>query len=206
MGRRIEQAADAQRRVDHEAAKRDAGALAFALQQIVGEGDRFAQIVERVADRAAQRIGQHRAVDLGRRPQEHLFHALVEGEGDPVHRLQRVVELFLKLLVGLKLLGIDVVRHHHRCAARQRHDHQEDQHKPPDQPARATPSHTASRHAVRSKTRTIEQPISRSNARDRDPWGQQPLAIGSTVARICPDEFGEPSANLFGDHREGRTP
>ena len=92
----VEQTGHAKRGVDHEAAERDAGALALALQRVVGEDHRRAQVGQEVGDRAAGGLGGHEPVAAGDGLEEPGVEEHVEAEDRPVNGLDRVGDLLAR--------------------------------------------------------------------------------------------------------------
>ena len=118
----IDEAADADGRVDEEARRRGAGAAEFALEQIVGQDDRGLQVAQEVAHAVFGRIGQRQVIPAGERLQQDFVEELIDLEEISVHRLERIVGLVIGLdrcFVGGVGLGRATGREHgeaqHRC-------------------------------------------------------------------------------------------
>src|SRR3954469_16551953 len=80
LGRDVEQAGDAERRVDHEAVEGVAGLVPVTLQDVVGEHDRRGEIGEEVPHRPPYLLRQHLLVGPRDRFQDVLVGGVVEAE------------------------------------------------------------------------------------------------------------------------------
>ncbi len=104
-------------RVDEEARRGRAGAVAFTLEQVVGQDDRRMQVAEEIADAVLGRIRQRDVVIAGKRLHEQFVEAVVRFEEVTVHRLQRIVGLVERLHGGF-VAGIRRRRRSQRPAER----------------------------------------------------------------------------------------
>ncbi|MNY06975.1 hypothetical protein D3C86_1397580 [compost metagenome] len=97
-GRRgdVDQAADAEHRVDRHAHQGFRRGGALALQQIVGEVADVGQVRIEVGHRLPHRLGRHRLVALGDGHGHVLVHRVVDLEGHAVHGLERIVGVGLR--------------------------------------------------------------------------------------------------------------
>ncbi len=92
LGRRIEQAADPDHAIDHEAAERLGRALDPELQHVVAENHRLAElgdeVVQYLADRGADAVG----IAQRQRPQDRVVDHLVDRIEAPVDPLEGVFD------------------------------------------------------------------------------------------------------------------
>ena len=129
-----------ERRIHGEPEQRLAGAVQFALQHVVGENDRRAQVVEEVADHVAERIRHGFLVDEGDRLEDGLVERQVEFEDAAVERLVGIVgRLERRHRLGVAL---------RRCRAPREQDrHGDHRHDQGRRPPRSTAQHCHRRFA-----------------------------------------------------------
>jgi len=118
-GCRVEEAENADRRIDAEARGRGAGARPFALQRVVGEDGGSSQIVEEMPDAVARRVGNDALIPCRDGLQQNDVEEAVELEEIAVQRLDRIVRLFIGLNGCL-------VRRIGACGAGRKRDHERD--------------------------------------------------------------------------------
>ena len=111
----VEDSGHAQRRIDQEAPERVPGTAWFALQHVVGQDHRRAQVAEHVADTGAHRARHHVAVGDRHRAQYGLVDGLMHRIHRAVERLGRVVVL-IEFRDGIRIVG----RRPGRAAGQQR--------------------------------------------------------------------------------------
>jgi hypothetical protein len=89
--RRVEQAADAQRGVDHEAGRRPGGARRPQLKHVVDHHHRLAEVDQEVMHALADLTRGQGAIDRRKRTDDEAVEGLLQGEAGPVDRLERVI-------------------------------------------------------------------------------------------------------------------
>ena len=99
----IDEAGEPDHGIEEEALSGVAGALPFALGDIVDECERERQVADRIADAALHGGGHDLAIHEGGGAQDDRVEHLVDGEDNPVQRLQRVaVGNILRFLAGAR--------------------------------------------------------------------------------------------------------
>jgi hypothetical protein len=91
LARHIEQAGDAERGIDQEAANGGAGAIHVALQHVVNHDDGCAQVAQEAAHAVLRLLRQHAAIEQRRRLDQDAIDHAVEFEDAAVQPFERII-------------------------------------------------------------------------------------------------------------------
>ncbi len=102
----IDEAGETEHRVENEALGGIPGPLPFALGDVIDECERKRQVPNHIVGAAPDRAGHHRSIDEGGRAENDRVEQVVDGEDQPVQRLERiVVGHLLRLPAGARRQG-----------------------------------------------------------------------------------------------------